>query len=102
MTRSGVSDQQLRSLVERIERLNEEKEQIATDIRDVYAEAKSNGFDVKALREVIKLRAQDRGERDEHAAIVDTYMAALGDTPIERFAREVRRRADGIKAEAQP
>lgn len=85
--KNGVAEQQLRSFVERIEHLNEEKEQLATDIRDVYAEAKSNGFDVKALRDVIKLRAQDRGERDEHAALVDTYMTALGDTPIERLAR---------------
>lgn len=69
---------QLKSIVERIERLNEEKKTIGDDIRDVYAEAKGNGFDVKALRAVIRLRAQDPNERAEHEAILDTYCHALG------------------------
>lgn len=87
MTKNGVAAQQLRSFVERVERLIEEKTQLSTDIRDVYAEAEANSFNVKALRTVIKLRSQDRAEREELAALVDTYMIALGDTPIERLAR---------------
>ncbi len=69
---------QLKAFVERIERLEEEKKAIADDIRDVYAEAKGNGFDVKALRQVIRLRKQDKDERAEQEAILDTYMHALG------------------------
>ena len=69
---------QLKAFVERIERLEEEKKAIADDIRDVYAESKANGYDVKALREVVKLRKQDANERNEHQLILDTYMNALG------------------------
>ena len=69
---------QLKAFVERVERLEEEKKAIADDIRDVYAEAKGNGFDTKALRTVVRLRKQDKQEREEHEAILDTYMQALG------------------------
>lgn len=69
---------QLKSIVERIERLEEEKKAIADDIRDVYAEAKGNGFDVKALRAIIRLRKQDANERQEQETILETYMQALG------------------------
>jgi uncharacterized protein (UPF0335 family) len=69
---------QLKAFVERIERLEEEKKAIADDIRDVYAEAKGTGFDVKALRAIVKLRKQDVDERKEHEAILETYMHALG------------------------
>ncbi len=69
---------QLKSIVERIERLEEEKKAISDDIRDVYAEAKGNGFDVKALRAIIRLRKQDANERQEHDMILETYMQALG------------------------
>jgi uncharacterized protein (UPF0335 family) len=69
---------QLKAIVERVERLEEEKKAIADDIRDVYAEAKGNGFDVKALRTVVRLRKQDKQEREEHEAILDTYLQALG------------------------
>lgn len=68
----------LKSFIERIERLEEEKKGLASDIRDIYAEAKANGFDVKALREVIKRRTWERDKMAEHDAIVETYMAALG------------------------
>lgn len=74
----GNSGEQLRSFVERIERLAEEKKALADDIRDIYAEAKANGFDVKALRAAIRLRAQDAEERKEHQAVLDTYCHALG------------------------
>ncbi len=70
--------EQLRAIVERIERLEEEKKAIADDIRDVYAEAKGNGYDVKALRTVVRLRKQDKDERAEQEAILETYLHALG------------------------
>jgi uncharacterized protein (UPF0335 family) len=81
MTEGHNSRAQLRSIVERVERLEEEKKAIADDIKDVFAEAKANGFDSKALRHIIKLRKQDKTARDEFEAIVDTYMAALGMLP---------------------
>jgi uncharacterized protein (UPF0335 family) len=68
----------LKAFVERIERLEEEKKTIADDIRDVYAEAKGTGFDVKALRAVVRLRKQDADERKEQEAILETYLHALG------------------------
>ena len=68
----------LRSFVERIEKLEEEKKAISDDIREVYAEAKSDGFDVKALRTVVRLYRQDTDERREHEALVDLYRDALG------------------------
>ena len=74
----GVAQAQLRSVVERIERLEEEKAAIANDIKEVYAEAKGNGFDTKTLRQVIRLRKQDKAERQEQEAILDLYMSALG------------------------
>lgn len=72
------SNAQLKSIVERIERLNEDKKAITDDIKDVFGEAKGVGFDVKALRTVIRLRSQDSSERAEQEAILDTYKAALG------------------------
>jgi uncharacterized protein (UPF0335 family) len=68
----------LKAFVERIERLEEEKKAIADDVRDVYSEAKANGFDTKALRSIVRLRKQDVDERREHEAILETYMHALG------------------------
>jgi uncharacterized protein (UPF0335 family) len=87
----GNSREQLKSIIERIERLEEEKKSTQDDIRDVYAEAKGNGFDVKALRAIVKLRKQDKNERQEHEAILESYMAALGmlaDTPLGQAAME--------------
>ncbi|MEC9367333.1 MAG: DUF2312 domain-containing protein [Pseudomonadota bacterium] len=75
---SVVSRDQLRTIVERVERLEEEKAALAGDIREVFAEAKANGFDVKTLRTVIRLRKQDANEREEQEAILATYMHALG------------------------
>jgi len=69
---------QLKAFVERVERLEEEKKALADDIRDVYAEAKGNGFDVKALRTIVRLRKQDANERAEAETILETYMQALG------------------------
>jgi uncharacterized protein (UPF0335 family) len=69
---------QLKAIVERVEKLEEEKKAISDDIRDVFAEAKVNGFDVKALRQVVKLRKMEKSERQEQEAILDTYLVALG------------------------
>ena len=69
---------QLKAFIERIEKLEEEKKAIADDVKDVYAEAKGNGFDIKALRTIVRLRKQDIDERKEQEAILETYMHALG------------------------
>ena len=73
----GVSGERLRSFVERIERLEDEKRALAEDIREVYSEAKGTGFDVKVLRQIIRLRQMDSSDRDEMEAILDTYKRAL-------------------------
>ena len=69
---------QLKAFIERVERLEEEKKTLADDIRDVYAEAKGNGFDVTALKTIVRLRKQDANERAEEETILETYMQALG------------------------
>jgi uncharacterized protein (UPF0335 family) len=74
---SSAKDQ-LRAIVARIERLEEEKAALANDLREVYAEAKGNGFDVKALRAVIRIRKQDENKRREEEAVLTTYLHALG------------------------
>lgn len=76
-----VAQGQLRSLIERIERLEEEKSALAGDIKEVYAEAKANGFDTKILRKVITLRKKDTVEREEEQAMIDLYLNALGMLP---------------------
>jgi len=74
----GIAQDQLRSIVARIERLEEEKTVLATDIKEVYAEAKGNGFDIKVLRKIVRLRKQEQSERLEEQEIIDLYMHALG------------------------
>jgi uncharacterized protein (UPF0335 family) len=78
MATESVAQDQLRAFVERIERMEEEKKAISDDIKEIYAEAKGNGFDTKVLRQVIRIRKQDRAERLEQEAILDLYLAALG------------------------
>jgi len=70
---------QLKSIIERIERLEQEKSEVAEQIKEVFAEAKGNGFDVKILRKVVLLRKQDRAKRMEEEAILDLYLAAIGE-----------------------
>ena len=77
----GVAADQLRSIVERIERLEEEKKALQEDIKDVYAEAKGNGFDTKILRKIISMRKRDRAELDEEETILEVYLRALGMLP---------------------
>jgi uncharacterized protein (UPF0335 family) len=73
-----VNSGQLRAFVERIERLNEEKKALGEDIKEVFAEAKGNGFDPKILRKIVSIRGQDLETRAEEETILDLYMAALG------------------------
>jgi uncharacterized protein (UPF0335 family) len=76
----SVAADQLKAFIERIERLEEEKASLAGDIREVYAEAKGNGFDTKAMRKIVALRKKDFAERREEEAMLDLYMQALGMT----------------------
>lgn len=73
-----VAADQLRLFIERIERLEEEKKGTADDIRDVYSEAKANGYDTKTMRAIVRLRKMEKDARDEAEALLDTYCAALG------------------------
>ena len=74
----GVAGDRLKSFIERIERLEEEKKALADDIKDVYGEAKANGFDTRIMRKVVSIRKQDRDKRIEEETILDLYLAALG------------------------
>lgn len=85
-TKTSFAHGQLRTIVERIERLEEEKKTIAADIKEVYAEAKGNGFDTKILRKVISLRKKQSAEREEEQSMLDLYMEALGMVPAETEA----------------
>ncbi|HLJ64723.1 MAG TPA: DUF2312 domain-containing protein [Stellaceae bacterium] len=78
---AGVAGEQLKSFVERIERLEEEKRALAEDIKEVYAEAKGNGFDTKTIRQVIKIRKMDKDDLDEAETLLDIYLRALGMKP---------------------
>ena len=76
----GIAGERLRSFIQRIERLEEEKKTISDDIREVFAEAKSNGFDPKIMRQVIRLRRMETADRQEQEALLETYLSALGVT----------------------
>lgn len=78
MSDATVTDEQLRLLIERIERLQEERKGFTDDIRDVFTEAKSQGYDAKAMRAILKIRKQARADRLEQEAIVELYKSALG------------------------
>ena len=79
----SFAEGQLKSLVERIERLEEEKRALSGDLKEVYAEAKGHGFDTKILRKVVALRRKDAVEREEEDTLVTLYMSALGSAPAE-------------------
>ena len=76
---NATAQGQLKSIIERVERLEQEKSEIAEQIKEVFAEAKGNGFDVKVLRKVIRIRKQDRAKRQEEEAILDLYLSAIGE-----------------------
>ena len=79
--RGGVAGERLKSFIERIERLEEEKRALAADIKEVFSEAKGAGFDTKTMREIIKIRRMDDDDLDEREALLDTYKRALGMMP---------------------
>ena len=76
---NATAQTQLKSIIERVERLELEKSEIAEQIKEVFAEAKGNGFDVKILRKIVRIRKQDRAKRMEEEAILDLYLSALGE-----------------------
>lgn len=78
MAKSGFAKEHLKSFIERVERLEEEKGALTADIREVYAEAKGQGFDTKIMRQVVRLRKLENADRQEQEAILDLYMSALG------------------------
>lgn len=83
MTKTGgIAADQLKSIIERVEKLMEEKAGIASDIKDIFAESKGNGYHVPILKQIIKLRAKDAAEREEEEHLLDTYARALGMLPL--------------------
>ena len=76
---SGQAQGQLKAIIERIERLEEDKAAVAADLKEVYAEAKGNGFDTKILRKVVRFRKQDQAKRQEEEALLDLYLSAIGE-----------------------
>ena len=76
---NGTAQSQLKTVIERIERLEEDKAAVMADLKEVFAEAKGNGFDVKILRKVIRLRKQDKAKRQEEDALLDLYLSAIGE-----------------------
>lgn len=101
----GIAGEELRSLIERVERLEEEKAGIAADIRDIFAEAKGRGFDQKTMKAIIRLRKMDAAEREEYEALLDIYKAALGmldGTPLgEAALRRLSKENDPKEDDAQ-
>src|SRR3546814_18160110 len=89
MSSDNVAAEQLRLFIERIERLEEEKKGIAEDVKDVYAEAKSNGYDTKTMRDIVRLRRMEKKARTEAEALLEQYKAAPG---LESYGRQERRR----------
>ena len=75
---NSAAQSQLKTIIERIERLEEDKAAVANDLKEVYLEAKGNGFDTKILRKVVRLRKQDKAKRQEEDALVDLYLSAIG------------------------
>jgi uncharacterized protein (UPF0335 family) len=84
----GIAGDRLKSLIERIERLEEERRALGADIKEVYAEAKGTGFDTKIMRQVIRLRRMDKDDLDEQESLLDVYKRALGMLPAESEAAE--------------
>jgi uncharacterized protein (UPF0335 family) len=81
--KTSFAQGQLKSLIERIERLEEEKKAIAVDIKEVYGEAKATGFDTQIMRKIVALRKKDTAERQEEEALLDLYLSALGMAPVD-------------------
>jgi uncharacterized protein (UPF0335 family) len=84
----GIAGDRLKSFIERIERLDEEKQALANDIKEVYAEAKGTGFDTKIMRQLIRMRKMDKDDLDEQETLIDIYKRAIGMLPSESEAAE--------------
>lgn len=84
----GIAGERLKSFIERIERLEEEKKSLSDDIKDVFAEAKGSGFDVKVMRQILKERRMDKDDLDEQETLLDLYRRALGMLPLFEAAAE--------------
>jgi uncharacterized protein (UPF0335 family) len=97
----GIAAEHLRSLIERIERLEEEKAGIASDIKDIFTEAKGNGFDTKTMKQIIKLRKMDASERAEYEALLDIYKAALGMLDGTPLGEHALRKLSGEKPKSE-
>jgi uncharacterized protein (UPF0335 family) len=97
---SGFAKEHLRSFIERIERLEEEKAALTGDIGEVYSEAKGSGFDTKIMRQVVRLRKLDRADRQEQEAILELYLSALG-MLNEVVARDRKERVEKMAADVQ-
>lgn len=78
MSSKGITGGQLKAIIERVERVEEERRELGADIREIYAEAKGNGFDPKIIRQIIRLRRMAEADRAEQEALLDTYMSAIG------------------------
>jgi uncharacterized protein (UPF0335 family) len=90
----GIAGERLRSFIERIERLEEERRALSADIKEVYAEAKGNGFDTKIMRQLIRIRRMDKDDLDEQETLLDVYKRALGMLPEEAAAAAAAAAAD--------
>lgn len=97
-TLNNSAQNQLRQFIEQLERLEEEKKAIGDDIKEKFAEAKALGFDVKIMKQVLRLRKKSKADREEEEAILATYLHALGMTPMERYIAEAESRAEGAGA----
>ena len=89
----GIAGERLKSLIERIERLEEEKQALAADIKEVYAEAKGSGFDTKIMRQIIRIRKRDKDDLDEEESLLEVYKRALGMLPGDPAAEGEQPRA---------
>lgn len=87
MTDVSTANNQIRAYIERVERLEEEKVAISSDIKEIYAEAKGNGYDAAILRKIVALRKKDPNKRREEEAVMSLYLDALGETPLEGYLR---------------
>jgi uncharacterized protein (UPF0335 family) len=101
-TKTTFAQGQLKSIVERVERLEEEKKTISGDIKEVYAEAKANGFDTKILRLLVRLRKKEAAEREEEQSMLDVYMAAMGMIPGDAESAEFAELAKGKAGDQAP
>ena len=99
---NGVSANQLRSIIERIERLHEEKAAISDDVKEIYAEAKANGYDTKVIRQIVKERGQDSAALQEFETIVDLYKSALGMIPAMRDTHDAGEGINTISNQETP